>query len=434
MSTLSAPPAAKPDNRPPAPEVISLGCRLNLAEGEEIRRLAAAAGLTDVVVVNSCAVTNEAVRQTRQLIRRARKANPTARIVVTGCAAQIDAATFAKMPEVDAVVGNAEKLDPAEWGFVGGDRDRVRVNDIMSVRENAAHLIDGYGDRARAFLQVQNGCDHRCTFCIIPFGRGPSRSVPIDQAVASVRRLTDSGHREVVLTGVDMTSWGHDIEGAPRLGRLVGAILDGAPDLFRLRLSSVDCAEIDSELFERATGDDRFAPYLHLSLQAGSNLILKRMKRRHSREDAIRLSMRLRERRREIALGADLIAGFPTEDEAMFEDSMALIAEAGVNYVHVFPFSARSGTPAARMPQVAGNVIAARAKKLREAGANATIQFLDSLIGYEGDAIVESGGRSRLGNFAAARTPAGDLRPGQIARLRIVGRDGDVLVAKEPGA
>lgn len=414
----------------PEPRIISLGCRLNLAEGEAIRRLAADAGLTDAVVVNSCAVTNEAVRQTRQQIRRARKSNPSARIIVTGCAAQIDAGAFAAMPEVDAVIGNAEKLDAAEWSALGRGDEPVRVNDIMSVRENAAHLIDGYGDRARAFLQVQNGCDHRCTFCIIPFGRGPSRSVSIEDAVASVRRLVDSGHPEVVLTGVDMTSWGYDLDGAPRLGRLVATILDRVPQLFRLRLSSVDCAEIDEELYERLTGDARVAPYLHLSLQAGSNMILKRMKRRHSREDAIDLSRRLRERRPEIALGADLIAGFPTEDEAMFVESVALIAEAGINYAHVFPYSARSGTPAARMPQLQGGVVADRARRLRAAGAAATARFLDSLIGIEDEAVVESGGRARLGNFAPARLPKAAFRPGDVARLRIVGRHGDALIAE----
>lgn len=415
---------------PAGASVVSLGCRLNLAEGEAIRRLAAGVGLKDAVVINSCAVTNEAVRQTRQEIRRARKANPEARIIVTGCAAQIDAGAFAAMPEVDAVIGNAEKLDPAQWASLKGMKNEVRVNDIMSVRENAAHLIDGYGDRARAFLQVQNGCDHRCTFCIIPFGRGPSRSVSVTDAVISVRRLVDSGHKEIVLTGVDMTSWGHDLDGAPRLGRLVSAILDEVPQLFRLRLSSVDCAEIDEELFDRATGDPRLAPYLHLSLQAGSNLILKRMKRRHSREEAIGLSQRLRARRPEIALGADLIAGFPTEDEAMFAESLALIEEAGVNYIHAFPYSARSGTPAARMPQLKGDVVDERARRLRAAGAEATARFFDSLIGLEDDAVVESGGRVRLGNFAPARISGCGFNPGDIARVRIKGREGDALVAE----
>ncbi len=396
-----------------------------------MRRLAGQAGLGDAVIINSCAVTNEAVRQTRQQIRRARRDNPGAKVVVTGCAAQIDADAFAKMTEVDAVIGNAEKLDPAAWTALAASRMRVAVNDIMMVRENAAHLIDGYGDRARAFLQIQNGCDHRCTFCIIPYGRGPSRSVPIADAVAAARRLVAAGHAEIVLTGVDMTSWGQDLEGAPRLGLLVGAILDGAPDLFRLRLSSVDCAEIDEALFDRLTGDRRVAPYLHLSLQAGSNLILKRMKRRHTREDAIALAAALRARRPEIAIGADLIAGFPTETDAMFEESLGLIAEAGVNYLHVFPYSARSGTPAARMPQLNGALIADRARRLRAAGEAATSAFLDSLVGHIDDAVVESGGRARLSNFAPVRLSANSIgAPGDIARLRVTGRDGEIALGE----
>lgn len=409
-------------------EVISLGCRLNIAEGEEIRRLASKAGGGRTIVVNSCAVTNEAVRQTRQQVRRARRANPDARIVVTGCAAQIDPESFAAMPEVDAVIGNDDKLKAREWALLGRDSD-LRVNDIMAVRENAAHLIDGYGDRARAFLQVQNGCDHRCTFCIIPFARGPSRSVTISEAVDAVRRLVDAGHKEVVLTGIDMTSWGQDLDGAPKLGRLVSAIIDGAPDLFRLRLSSIDCAEIDAELFEQATSEPRIAPYLHLSLQAGANLVLKRMKRRHQREDAIALAASLREKRPGFALGADFIAGFPTETEAMFEETLALIDEAGINYVHAFPFSARTGTPAARMPQTRGDIVADRARRLREKAASATAAFLDGLSGLIDDAVVESGGRARLANFAAAAIDA-PLTAGDIARLRVTGRRGETLLAQ----
>lgn len=422
--------ASLPDRRR-ASEVISLGCRLNLAEGEAMRGLAERAGLHGAVIVNSCAVTNEAVRQTRQQIRRARRAHPAARLIVTGCAAQIDPGAFAAMPEVDAVIGNAEKLDAAAWSaLTRSDARAVAVNDIMSVRENAAHLIDGYGDRARAFLQVQNGCDHRCTFCIIPYGRGPSRSVSIEAAVASARRLVGSGHAEIVLTGVDMTSWGRDLEGAPRLGRLVSAILDGAPDLFRLRLSSVDCAEIDDELYERLVGDARVAPYLHLSLQAGANLILKRMKRRHTREDAIALAASLRHARPGFAIGADLIAGFPTETEEMFAQSLALIDEASINYTHVFPYSAKAGTPAARMPLLDGATVAARARRLREAGARASGAFLDGLCGSIDTAIVESGGRGRLGNFAPVRIDDPTLRPGDRARLRIIGRDADMLTAE----
>jgi len=414
----------------PAVDIVSLGCRLNLAEGEAIRRLANDAGLKRAVIVNSCAVTNEAGRQTRQRIRRAHRADPDARIIVTGCAAQIDPDAFAAMGEVDAVIGNAEKLDPAEWRKLSADAKSVSVNDIMSVRENAAHMIDGYGDRARAFLQIQNGCDHRCTFCIIPYGRGRSRSVSIADAIASVRRLVDAGHREIVLTGVDMTSWGDDVDGTPRLGRLVASILDAAPDLFRLRLSSVDCAEIDPELFERAVGDERFAPYMHLSLQAGADMILKRMKRRHTRGDAISLARALRAQRPDFALGADLIAGFPTETEEMFEETLALIDEVGINYVHAFPFSPREGTPAARMPQLERTLVSERAGRLREKGESATLRFLDDLIGIEDDAVIESGGRARLGNFALAQLELARGKPGDTARVEVIGRSGTMLTAR----
>jgi len=412
------------------PEVISLGCRLNAHEGERMRSLAAAAGFADAVVVNSCAVTNEAVRQTRQTIRRARRANPNARIIVTGCAAQIDPASFTAMSEVDAVLGNGEKLDAGEWRALARGGETSRVNDIMNVRETAGHLIDGYGDRARAFLEVQNGCDHRCTFCIIPYGRGPSRSAPIADLVDAARRLSDAGHREVVLTGVDMTSYGQDIDGAPRLGALVSAILDGAPQLKRLRLSSIDCAEIDDELFERITADARVAPHLHLSLQAGDNLILKRMKRRHTREQAIDFCGRVRGRRPEIAFGADIIVGFPTETEEMFEQSLALVDEAGLQYTHVFPFSPRDGTPAARMPQLDRLIIRLRAERLRAKGEAALEQFLDGLVGREEEAIIESGGRARLGNFAQARLAAPAGAAGDIARIKIVARDGGMLVGE----
>ncbi|MEQ8934442.1 MAG: tRNA (N(6)-L-threonylcarbamoyladenosine(37)-C(2))-methylthiotransferase MtaB, partial [Amphiplicatus sp.] len=315
-------------------EIISLGCRLNAYEGEAMRRLAGEAGLSNAVVVNSCAVTNEAVRQTRQTIRRARRENPSAKIIVTGCAAQIEPAAFAAMPEVDAVLGNHEKLQADDWKALAGAGGQIRVNDIMAVRETAGHLIDGYGDRARAFMQVQNGCDHRCTFCIIPYGRGNSRSTPIAHAVEEARRLTAAGHREIVLTGVDITSYGADLDGAPSLGALVGAILDHVPDLYRLRLSSIDGAEIDEALVERIAADERVAPHLHLSLQAGDDMILKRMKRRHTRAQAIEFCARLRARRPEIAFGADIIAGFPTETEDMFEQSLNLVDEAGLPYVH----------------------------------------------------------------------------------------------------
>ncbi|MBY0421670.1 MAG: MiaB/RimO family radical SAM methylthiotransferase, partial [Parvularculaceae bacterium] len=315
-----------------APHVVSLGCRLNAYEGEAMRRLAADAGLSDAIVVNSCAVTNEAVRQTRQTIRKLRRAEPGARIIVTGCAAQTEPARFAAMPEVDAVLGNQEKLSPHEWRALADGGDPVRVNDIFAARETAAPLLDGFGDRARAFLQVQNGCDHRCTFCVIPFGRGPSRSTPIARARAEAERLVAAGHSEIVLTGVDITSWGADLPGAPRLGDLVVALLDGTPGLERLRLSSIDGAEVDPVLFERIAGDSRVAPHLHISLQHGDDLILKRMKRRHTRADAIAFCAKLRDRRPDIAFGADLIAGFPTETEEMFEQSVSIIDEAGLQF------------------------------------------------------------------------------------------------------
>jgi threonylcarbamoyladenosine tRNA methylthiotransferase MtaB len=408
--------------------VLSLGCRLNLAEGEAMRRLAEGAGLQNAVVVNSCAVTNEAVRETRQKIRRARRENPGARVIVTGCAAQIDPDAFAAMPEADAVIGNEEKLKAETWARLARSADRlVAVNDIMMVRETAAHFIDGYGDRARAFLQVQSGCDHRCTFCIIPYGRGASRSLAVNDVIAGARRLVDAGHKEIVLTGVDMTSWGADLPGAPKLGDLVAALLGAVPDLYRLRLSSVDCAEIDDTLFDCLTSEPRVAPYLHLSLQAGADLILKRMKRRHSREDAIALTKALRAKRPDFAIGTDFIAGFPTETDAHFEETLALIDEAGVNFVHAFPFSPRDGAPAAKMPPVPGPVIAARAKALREKGAAATRAFLDTLIGRVEEAVIESGGRARLGNFASVRLTESGPAPGDVARVRIAAREGETL-------
>ena len=408
-------------------DFITLGCRLNAAESETMRRLAAGAGVADAVIVNTCAVTNEAVRSARQRIRRAKRERPDARIIVTGCAAQTEAQSFAEMPEVSAVIGNQEKLDAAQWAALADAADDIiRVNDIMSARETAGHMIDGYGDRARAFLQIQNGCDHRCTFCIIPYGRGNSRSAPVAHVVDQARKLVEAGHRELVLTGVDITSWGADLDGSPRLGGLVSALLDRVPALYRLRLSSIDGAEIDDELFERITGDERVAPHLHLSLQSGDNMILKRMKRRHSREQAIDLCQRVRAARPDVAFGADIIAGFPTETEEMFENSLAIVDEAGLSWLHVFPFSPRQGTPAARMPQLPREEVKARAARLRAKGAAAEAALLKGLIGRTEDAILESGGRARLGNFAPVRVTA----PGQVGdilKLRITGREDGVL-------
>ncbi|MFC2951369.1 tRNA (N(6)-L-threonylcarbamoyladenosine(37)-C(2))-methylthiotransferase MtaB [Marinicaulis aureus] len=419
-------------------DIITFGCRLNAAESETMRRLAAGAGLADAVVLNTCAVTNEAVRTARQRIRRAKRERPDARIIVTGCAAQTEPGAFAAMPEVAAVIGNQEKLDAAQWETLGQalgqepaqEADEIiSVNDIMSARETAGHMIDGYGDRARAFLQIQNGCDHRCTFCIIPYGRGNSRSAPVAQVVEQAKKLVGAGHRELVLTGVDITSWGADLDGAPKLGALIAAILDGAPDLYRLRLSSIDGAEIDDELFERVSGDARVAPHLHLSLQAGDNMILKRMKRRHSREDAIELCASIRKRRPDIAFGADIIAGFPTENEEMFQNSLDIVDEAGLSWLHVFPFSPREGTPAARMPQLPRATVKDRAGRLRAKGDAAATAFLDSLVGRTEDAILESGGRARLGNFAVARIEAPG-RIGDIVRIRITGRDDGALLGE----
>ena len=414
------------------PQLIAMGCRLNAYESEAIKGLAAASGVEDAVIVNSCAVTNEAVRQTRQHIRRARRNRPSAQIIVTGCAAQIDPGAFAAMDEVDAVLGNAEKLDNSAWSALsrkGSSTDKVLVNDIMSVRDTANHLIDGYGDRARAFLQIQNGCDHRCTFCVIPYGRGNSRSVPIETIISQARRLTAAGHLELVLTGVDITSWGGDLEGAPKLGDLVAAILQRVPDLYQLRLSSIDGAEIDDHLVELIVNEPRIAPYLHLSLQSGDDMILKRMKRRHTRRQAIDFCRDLRKRRPEIAFGADIIAGFPTETDAMFQNSVDIVTEATLSYLHVFPFSPREGTPAARMPQLSRAVVKERASELRKTGDAATTGFLDSLIGGRDKAIVETGGRARLGNFAEVQLPAlCEPRPGALVDVAIVGRKQKTLI------
>lgn len=429
VSGADAPPTRTPE-QDESLDIITLGCRLNAWESEVMRRHAREKGLKDAILVNTCAVTNEAVRQARQQIRRARRDKPTAKIIVTGCAAQVDPDMFADMPEVDRVVGNDEKLraetfDPAT--LLGGT-EKVRVNDIMSVRETAGHLVEGMEGRARAYVQVQNGCDHRCTFCIIPYGRGNSRSVPAGEVVDQIRTLTESGHSEIVLTGVDLTSWGSDLPGEPQLGRLVQAILKHVPDLPRLRLSSIDAIEIDDALFEAVTGDERVAPYLHLSLQAGDNMILKRMKRRHSRDDAIELCARLKAARPEIAFGADLIAGFPTETEAMFENSLRLVDECSLAYLHVFPYSPRPGTPAARMPQLEKPVIKERAARLREKASEALGAHLDGMIGRVEAALIEKPGFARAGNFAGIRVPESAVpRPGALVNIDVSRHDGREL-------
>ena len=383
-----------------APEIVTLGCRLNSYESEVMRAHAESAGLRGAIIINTCAVTSEAVRTARQTIRRAHKDHPGADIVVTGCAAQIDPASFADMPEVARVIGNHEKMQQATWTpsalFAG--IEKVQVNDIMSVRETASHLIDGLQGRARAYVQVQNGCDHRCTFCIIPYGRGNSRSVPAGEVVDQIKRLVETGHYEIVLTGVDLTSWGSDLPNAPQLGNLVQRILKLVPDLKQLRISSIDAIEIDEALFD-AISEPRLAPYMHLSLQHGDNLILKRMKRRHSRDQAIELCERLRAARPDIALGADLIAGFPTETEAAFENSVRLVRDCNLSFLHVFPYSPRPGTPAARMPQLARAEIKSRAALLRKAGHAAQSRHNQRHIGQTRLALIEQTNSARLADF-----------------------------------
>jgi threonylcarbamoyladenosine tRNA methylthiotransferase MtaB len=401
-------------------EVVTFGCRLNAYESEAIRVRAAADGLTDAVVFNTCAVTGEAVRQARQAIRRARRERPGARLIVTGCAAQIDPAAFAAMDEVDLVLGNAEKAAP---GALLETAQRVRVNDIFSVRETAGHLIGGLQERARAYVEVQNGCDHRCTFCVIPYGRGNSRSVPAGVVVEEVRALAAAGYAEVVLTGVDLTSWGADLPGRPGLGQLVGRILRLVPELARLRLSSIDAAEIDADLMRCLAEEPQLMPYLHLSLQAGDDLILKRMKRRHLRADALRLIAEVRAARPDTAFGADLIAGFPTETDAAFDNTLSLVEQAGLSFLHVFPYSPRPGTPAARMPPVPRAVVKARAAALRAAGDAALARHLDRQVGRRVSALVEKTGTARAEDFTEVAFD-GDAAPGTLIGGRISGHDG----------
>jgi threonylcarbamoyladenosine tRNA methylthiotransferase MtaB len=427
-------------------EVVTFGCRLNLVESEALKARARQAGCGDLVVFNTCAVTAEAVAQARQAIRRLRRERPGARIVVTGCAAQIDPGTFGAMPEVDRVVGNAEKLLAGTWtgealaaaagagpaGLAVERLHRVEVSDIMAPRQAAAHLAmettGAFGDRTRAFVAVQNGCDHRCTFCIIPFGRGPSRSVPMGVVVDEVAALADAGRREVVLTGVDLTSYGADLPGAPRLGALVRAILRHVPDLPRLRLSSIDSIEADPELVAAMAEEGRLMPHLHLSLQAGDDMILKRMKRRHTRADAIRFCAEMRRLRPDIVFGADIIAGFPTETDAMFAGSLDLVGECGLTHLHVFPFSPRQGTPAARMPQVPRVLVRERAARLRQAGDAALAAHCAAQVGTVQAVLTEKGGTGRSEGHALVRF-AGEVEAGQILPVTIIGHDGRALLA-----
>ena len=414
-------------------DVVTFGCRLNAYESEVIRARAAEDGLENAIVFNTCAVTGEAVRQARQAIRKARREHPGARLIVTGCAAQIDPAAFAGMPEVDLVLGNAEKSAPGAYAPQAADAPRVRVNDIMSVRETAGHLVDGLKDRARAYVEVQNGCDHRCTFCVIPYGRGNSRSAPAGEVVEQIRRLAAQGYAEVVLTGVDVTSWGADLPGAPSLGQLVARILKLVPELPRLRLSSIDAAEIDADLLRCLGEEPRLMPYLHLSLQAGDDMILKRMKRRHSRADALALVEKVRAVRPDTAFGADLIAGFPTETEAMFENTLRLVEEAGLAFLHVFPFSPRPGTPAARMPQLTRAVIKPRAERLRQAGEAALARHLQRQVGRTLTGLVEREGAARAEDFTEiAFSGAGE--PGALVALKVTSQDGRRVRAERVAA
>ncbi|WP_456763126.1 tRNA (N(6)-L-threonylcarbamoyladenosine(37)-C(2))-methylthiotransferase MtaB [Bradyrhizobium sp. USDA 4011] len=416
-------------------EIVTFGCRLNAFESEVIRREAEHAGLTDTIVINSCAVTNEAVAQARQSIRKLKRERPAARIVVTGCAAQTQAEMFAEMAEVDRVVGNDEKMRGAAWqatraAFDIGASEKVAVADIMAVTEMAPHLLDGF-ERGlpRVFVQVQNGCDHRCTFCIIPYGRGNSRSVPMGAVVDQVRTLVERGHAEIVLTGVDLTSYGGDLPGTPKLGQLTRQILRHVPELKRLRISSIDSIEADRDLLDVIADDARLMPHLHLSLQSGDDLILKRMKRRHSRRDAIDFCAQVRRLRPDIALGADIIAGFPTESEEMFARSLDLVAECDLTFLHVFPYSKRPGTPAARMPQVEGGTIRERAKRLRAAGEAALVRRLAAEVGATREVLIESDRQGRTEHFLPVAID--DDVPGMVRRLAMTGHDGARLVAKD---
>ena len=411
-------------------DVVTFGCRLNAYESEAIRLRAGEAQLRDAVVVNTCAVTAEAVRQSRQTIRRLKRENPARRILVTGCAAQVQPQTYAAMAEVDAVLGNAEKLTAQAYADFGtGQSEKIRVNDIMSIRETAGQMVDHFEGHTRAFLQVQNGCDHRCTFCIIPYGRGNSRSVPLGAVVQEARRLVEKGFAEIVLTGVDLTSYGADLPGAPGLGALVEKILKLVPELSRLRLSSIDSIEADATLMRMIAEEERLMPHFHLSVQSGDDLILKRMKRRHSRADTIEFCGRVRRYRPEAAFGADFIAGFPTESDAMFENSLKLVDEAGLSSLHVFPYSPRPGTPAARLPRLSGDIVRERALLLRRKGETALAARLDGMTGSVQTVLTERGGIGRTPCFTPVALD-GAHAPGTLRSVTITGRrDGQLTGA-----
>ncbi len=421
-------------------EVITMGCRLNIAESNAmLERMQQNELDDDIIVINSCAVTNEAVRQTRQAVRKAKRNAPNSKIIVTGCAAQVDPDMFANMPEVSNVIGNQEKQDLSN--FMALDEGTIEVRDIMQVKQTAPQMVSSFSGKSRAFIEVQNGCDHRCTFCIIPYGRGNSRSVPSGKVVDHVKKLVDQGFQEIVLTGVDVTSYGPDLPGQNNLGYLLERILKNVPSLRRLRMSSIDGVEIDERMFDIISSDSRVMPHLHLSLQSGDNMILKRMKRRHSREDAIDLVKRLKSKRPEIAIGADIIAGFPTEDDAMFENSRTLISECEIVHGHIFPYSPKVGTPAANMPQVNGALIKERARTLREECRKQSQQWQQTLIGTKQKLLIEKGGVSgHIENFATAKLHNHDKNDGnmnhvsniegEIVPVRIIGMDNDNLLAE----
>ncbi len=413
-------------------EIITFGCRLNAYESEVMREHANAVGLGDAVIVNTCAVTAEAVRQAGQAIRKARRERPGAKIIVTGCAAQIDPSRFAQMDEVDHVIGNQEKLEAKTFaGLSIEGTERIVVNDIMSVKETASHLIEGFGSRARAYVQIQNGCDHRCTFCVIPFGRGPSRSVPAGEVVAQTRRLVQKGYAEIVLTGVDITAYGKDLPGEMTLGKLVRTVLKLVPELPRLRLSSIDSVEADPVLLAAIAEEERLMPHLHLSLQSGDDLTLKRMKRRHARADSVGFCEAVRRVRPDMVFGADLIAGFPTETEVMFRNSLSLIDDCELTFLHVFPYSAREGTPAARMPQVHGAIIARRAGELREKGMAALQRHLEGAKGRRINVLMENEQSGRSADFTPVRLEA-EEGAGAILDAVVAGDDGVALIAVRP--
>jgi threonylcarbamoyladenosine tRNA methylthiotransferase MtaB len=412
-------------------ETLTFGCRLNAYEGEVMKAEAEKAGLGNTIIVNTCAVTQEAVRQAKQAIRKAKRDNPERRIIVTGCAAQTEARTFGDMAEVDLVIGNADKLKAesyAPMAFGVPLNDKVQVNDIMSVKETAGHLIEGMDGRTRAFVQVQNGCDHRCTFCIIPFGRGPSRSVPMGLVVEQIKTLVGNGYREVVLTGVDITSYGPDLPGTPTLGKLVQQILRHVPDLPRLRISSIDSIEADETFYDAIASDRRLMPHLHLSLQSGDDMVLKRMKRRHSRAEAFGVVDKLRALRPDIVFGADIITGFPTETDEMFDNTLAFVEQAGLTYLHVFPYSPRPGTPAARMPQVERAVAKQRAARLRDLGEQQYRKLVATRLGAIESVLVEQGGIGRQEQFISVAMP-GHVR-GEIVSVKITGSNQAGLVGE----